>query len=186
MPVRLIIRNCLYLLVAESSSAICSSNSEYLSAVSSRHSLHEAVNFLSLKLFRLICSFHRILLLPLSTLRHFIQKKRPRRCLNLQGHSKLQYRYEKSPCNVILQLIHTPFVKPVHNIFIFFLILFFFALRGLLSEKPAAYVLLFYVHSIYCVPNINFICIKCFFLSLKNILFILISFLIYNIQDLKF
>ena len=111
----------------------------------------------------------------------FYTKKRPRRCLNLQGHSKLQYRYEKSPCNLILQLIHTPFVKPVHNIFIFFLILFFFALRGLLSEKPAAYVLIFYEHTIYCVPNINFICIKCFFLSLKNILFILISFLIYNI-----
>ena len=182
MPVRLIIRNCLYLLVAESSSALCSSSCEYLSAVSSRHSLHEAVNFLSLKLFRLICSFHPSAFNTPS----FYTKKRPLRCLNLQGHSKLQYRYEKSPCNLILQLIHTPFVKPVHNIFIFFLILFFFALRGLLSEKPAAYVLLFYEHTIYCVPNINFICIKCFFLSLKNILFILISFLIYNIQDLKF
>ena len=46
------------ILVAESCSALCSSASENLSAVSSSHSLHETMNLLPLKLLRLICSFH--------------------------------------------------------------------------------------------------------------------------------
>ena len=45
-------------LVGQSFSALSASSLEYLSSVCSAHSLAEAVVFLSLKLFRLVCSKH--------------------------------------------------------------------------------------------------------------------------------
>ena len=46
-------------LVGQSFSALCASSLEYISAVSSLHSLSEAVLLLSLALFRLVSSEHR-------------------------------------------------------------------------------------------------------------------------------
>ena len=45
-------------LVSQSFSAFSATTSEYFSAVSGSHSLHEAVLFFALKFLRLICSFH--------------------------------------------------------------------------------------------------------------------------------
>ncbi len=50
-------------LVGQSLSALCASSLEYVSAISSLHSLSEAVLLLSLTLFRLISSEHRLHLL---------------------------------------------------------------------------------------------------------------------------
>ena len=46
-------------LVGQSLSALCASSLEYVSAISSLHSLSEAVLLLSLTLFRLVSSEHR-------------------------------------------------------------------------------------------------------------------------------
>ena len=46
-------------LVCESLSALCASSLEYVSAISSLHSLSEAVLLFSLTLFRLVSSEHR-------------------------------------------------------------------------------------------------------------------------------
>ena len=50
-------------LVGQSLSALCASSLEYVSAISSLHSLSEAVLLLSLTLFRLVSSKHRLHLL---------------------------------------------------------------------------------------------------------------------------
>ena len=50
-------------LVCEHFSALCSSASEHLTAVSCGHSFHKAVLFFSVELLRLVCSFHCFLLL---------------------------------------------------------------------------------------------------------------------------
>jgi len=50
-------------LVGQSLSALCASSFEYVSAISSLHSLSEAVLLLSLTLFRLVSSKHRLHLL---------------------------------------------------------------------------------------------------------------------------
>ena len=54
-------------LVGQSFSALCASSLEYISAISSLHSLSEAVLLLSLAFFRLISSEHRLHLLQIKS-----------------------------------------------------------------------------------------------------------------------